>query len=230
MIGIICAMQAEAHVLLNNMENAKTERVSGVDFVYGTVGGLEVTVAVSGVGKVFAALCTQTMILRFSPDFIINTGVAGSLTSRLHCGDIAIATSVVQHDLDTTALGDPLGLVSGINKINFKCDAASVNTLKQIAAEQLSIECVCGVIASGDRFINSKKEKELIKRWFGAVACDMESGAIGQICFVNNIPFCIIRSISDSADSRSHMDYADFVRLAADNAAALLLSYLRGSK
>lgn len=230
MTGIICAMEVEAHTILSYMKNPVTEQISGIDFVSGTVCGKKAVVAVCGVGKVFAALCTQAMIMRFAPEIIINTGVGGTLTDRLHCGDIAVAASVVQHDMNTSPLGDPIGMISGINKINFVCDKSASADLKRIAGERLNIENVCGVIASGDRFINDRSEKQFIHRWFGAIACDMESGAVGQVCFVNGVPFCVLRSISDEADGRSHLDYSDFARIAANNAAKLLLTYLEETK
>lgn len=228
-IGIICAMELEAQAIVSDMRNKSCIRISGVDFISGTVCSREAVVAVCGVGKVFAALCTQTMILRFSPELIINVGVGGTLTGSLHCGDIAVAQSVLQHDMDTSPLGDPRGLVSGINKINFTCDSDVLTALETIAERELHINCVRGIIASGDRFINSGEDKIFLNRYFKAIACDMESGAVGQVCYVNGVPFCIIRSISDEADGRSHMDYNEFAKKAADNASKLLKLYLKES-
>ena len=228
MTGIICAMDLEARMLLNEMRDTTSERISGIDFVCGALYGCEAVVAVCGVGKVFAAVCTQTMILRFAPDVIINTGVAGSLTGSLNCCDIAVATSVVQHDVDTTALGDPRALVSGINKINFECDKkmlSELESLRDTAEKALGIKCVGGVIVSGDRFISSASEKEFLHRWFGGIACDMESGAVGHTCYINGVPFIAVRSVSDSADGSSPMDYARFSQAAADNTAKLLKIY-----
>ena len=233
MTGIICAMDLEAHLLLNEMRDTKCERISGIDFVCGTLYGRKSVIAVCGVGKVFAAICAQTMILRYAPDVIINTGVGGSLTGSLHCRDVAVATSVVQHDVDTTALGDPRALVSGINKINFECDKkilAEFEGLRCTAEKALGIKCVGGVIVSGDKFINSASEREFLHRRFGGIACDMESGAIGHTCYVNGVPFSVIRSVSDSADGGSHMEYAQFAQSAADNTAKLLKIYFEYKK
>lgn len=226
MIGIICAMEIEARRLLEKMQSPVSEKISGVKFIVGKLCGTECVVAVCGVGKVFAAICSQTMLMRYSPELIVNVGVGGTLSERLHCGDIAIASSVVQYDLDTSALGDPRGLVSGINKINFVCDPQSTQLLKALVDERLSVHSRLGVVACGDRFVNSGTEKAEINRWFGALTCDMESGAIGQTCFVNGVPFCVIRSVSDEADGRSHMAYSEFCELAADNAAKLMLAFL----
>ena len=122
MIGIIAAMNVEMEGLRAHMENPVSETVSGVTFVRGTIAGREVVTAVCGIGKVFAALCAQTMILRYAPEAVINTGVAGTLTDELTIGNLAVSSCVVQHDMDTSAIGDPVGLISGINKVEIPAD------------------------------------------------------------------------------------------------------------
>lgn len=117
MIGIIAAMNVEMESLRSYIQNPVTETISGITFVSGTLDGSEVVTAVCGIGKVFAAMCAQTMILRYKPDCIVNTGVAGTLTDKLEIGSIAVSSAVVQHDMDTSALGDPVGMISGINKV-----------------------------------------------------------------------------------------------------------------
>ena len=115
LIGIICAMEKEANGIINAMDDKKAEIISGVTFTKGKIYGKDCVVAVCGIGKVFAALCAQSMILKYSPVLIINCGVAGGLDSRLGICDIALSSSLVQHDMDTSALGDPKGMISGIN-------------------------------------------------------------------------------------------------------------------
>ena len=117
-IGIIGAMRVEMEALAAALENKKTEVVSDIEFHTGSLSGRDVVLAVCGVGKVFAAMCAQTMILRFGATKIINTGVAGTLTDKLSVGDIAVADDVVQHDMDTSPLGDPVGLISGLNIVH----------------------------------------------------------------------------------------------------------------
>ena len=117
MIGIIGAMGVEVLALAELLENKKCEKISGIEYMSGTIYGKDVVLAVCGIGKVFAAICAQTMILKYNPDVIINTGVAGTLSDELSIGDIAIADSVVQHDMDTSPLGDPVGMLSDINII-----------------------------------------------------------------------------------------------------------------
>ena len=122
MIGIIAAMNVEMESLRSHIENPVSKNISGITFVSGTLEGKEVVTAVCGIGKVFAALCAQTMILRYQPECIINTGVAGTLTDALTIGSVAVSSGVVQHDMDTSPLGDPLGLISGINKVVIPAD------------------------------------------------------------------------------------------------------------
>ena len=121
-IGVIAAMQIEIDALKERLGNSETITISGIDYVCGSLHGKKVIAAKCGIGKVFAAVCAQTMITRFSPDCIINTGVAGALNPALHITDIVIGEKTVQHDMDTSAIGDPVGLVSGINVIFFESD------------------------------------------------------------------------------------------------------------
>ena len=227
MIGIIAAMNVEMESLRSHIENPVSETIGGVTYVSGRLEGRDVVTAVCGVGKVFAALCAQAMILRYQPECIINTGVAGTLTDRLSVGDVAVSTGVVQHDMDTTPIGDPLGLISGINKVVLPADGALTVKLSACASA-LGIKTLPGIIASGDQFVASAERKAFIVDHFKAVACEMEGAAVGQACTVNGVPFCVLRAISDSADGSSHMDYPAFVRLAAEQSVKLLLAFLRG--
>lgn len=225
MTGIICALQYEAELLISKLENANKKTISNIEFNYGKLNKQDVVIAICGVGKVFAAICAQTMILDFKPSLIINTGVAGAVSPLLNCGDITVAESVVQHDMDTSPLGDPVGLVSGINVINFNCQKETLEKIVKIS-KKLGHKTLSGVVASGDQFVASSDKKDFLQNNFNAVACDMEAGAIGHTCFVNNTDFCIIRAISDSADGTAHLDYPTFSRQAANNAANILIELL----
>lgn len=225
MIGIIAAMNVEMDSLRSHMENTETEVISGIRFVRGYLDGKEVVTAVCGIGKVFAALCAQTMILHYEPKAIINTGVAGTLTGDLGIGSIAISTAVVQHDMDTSPLGDPVGLISGINKIEIPADRLLTSKLFA-CAKVMGINTATGVIASGDQFVASSERKQYIVDHFGAIACEMEGAAIGQVCYVNKVPFCVLRAISDSADGSSHMDYPQFAKLAATQSVSLMRRFI----
>ena len=225
MIGIIAAMEKEMAGIEAVIENKKEELVSGIKFVSGTVYGKEVVCAVCGIGKVFAAICCEAMIIKYNPDVIINTGVAGTLTDKLGIADIAISSGLVQHDMDTSFLGDPVGLISGINVIEFSADEKTSDLIAECVGE-LGVNYVKGVIASGDQFIADKAVKQRIIDNFGAVACEMEGGSMAQVCYVNKTPFCAIRSISDTADGDPDMAYVDFLETAAKNSIALTLSFI----
>ena len=164
MIGIIAAMNVEMESLRSYIENPVTETVSGITFVSGMLEGKEVVTAGCGIGKVFAAMCAQTMILRYKPDCIVNTGVAGTLTDKLTIGSIAVSSAVVQHDMDTSALGDPVGMISGINKVLLPASEDLCDQLSACATV-LGIRTETGVIASGDQFISSRPSAQSLARW-----------------------------------------------------------------
>ncbi len=222
MIGIIGAMHIEIETIKALMENKVSEKISGVEYIKGTLHGREIVVAVCGIGKVAAAMCTQTMILKYSPEYIINTGVGGSLSTKLAIGDIAVAESLVQHDMDTSPLGDPKGLISGINIVNIPADERVVEVLLKGVEELENIKAVKGVIASGDQFIASSEKKKYITDLFDAIVCEMEGASIAQVCYTNGVPFGVVRAVSDCADGSSHMDYGEFLPVAAANAAKLI--------
>lgn len=221
MIGIIGAMSVEMEAIKGLMDNKQDTVISGITFTTGQIHGKGVVAAVCGIGKVFAGMCTQTMILQFAPKQIINVGVAGTLTKDLGIADIAIADNMVEHDMDTSAIGDPVGLISGINIIEIPCDEALVSTIEN-CVQSLSFNTKRGTIASGDQFVADKAKKEYIVNQFGAIACEMEGAAIGQVCYVNKVPFAVIRAISDSADNQSHMDYPEFVKIASANSTKVM--------
>ena len=222
MTGIIGAMHIEVETIKALMENKISEKIGGVEYVKGTLHGKDIVIAVCGIGKVAAAMCTQTMILRYAPDRIINTGVGGSLSTKLAIGDIAVAESLVQHDMDTSALGDPIGLISGINIVNIPADEKVVDLLSNGIETLENVKGLRGVIASGDQFIASGEKKKFITENFDAIVCEMEGASIAQVCYTNGVPFGVVRAVSDCADGSSHMDYGEFLPVAAANAAKLI--------
>lgn len=225
MIGIIGAMDIEVNSLKALIENKQSKTISGIEYVWGYIYNKEVVVAKCGIGKVFASICAQTMILNFNPEYIINTGVAGTLTNALSVGDIAISDNVVQHDMDTSPLGDPVGLISGINVINFNANEHLVKTAEAVLNEN-NFNFKTGVIASGDQFIALKEQKDAIIKNFNAIACEMEGASIGHTCYVNNVGFIVIRAISDSADDSATLDYPTFLKKAAENSFKITLSLI----
>lgn len=226
MTGIIGAMRIEVETIRSLMENKRSEVVGGVEYISGTLHGKEIVTAVCGIGKVAAAMCAQAMILKFAPERIINTGVGGSLSEKLAIGDIAVAESLVQHDMDTSPLGDPVGFISGIDIINIPCDKKVVDTLADCVEKLDGVKAVKGVIASGDQFIADAAKKDFIKSNFNAVVCEMEGASIAQVCYTNGVPFGVVRAVSDCADGSSHMDYGEFLPMAAATAAKLIESFV----
>ncbi len=225
-IGIIGAMSCETAALCGMLEGAVSEKISGVEYHSGKLMEHDVVIATCGIGKVFAAICAQTMILKFSPDIIINTGVAGTLTDKLSVCDIALSSSVVQHDMDTSAIGDPVGLISGINIINIPAsDELCAKALS--AAEAVGLKAVSGTIASGDVFVAEESRKAFICDTFSAIACEMEGASIGHVCYVNSLPFVVLRAISDGGDEDAAMSYDKFVTIAAENSVKLLCEMLK---
>ncbi len=222
-IGIIGAMQIEVDNLKAHMQDVSEEVVSGVTFTKGTIGGKEVIAAVCGVGKVFAAICAEAMILTYHVDCVINIGVAGTLCDELGVMDVAIASRVVQHDMNTSALGDPVGLLSGLNEVYLPADEKIYSVIEKCVAAK-GINHKVGTIATGDLFLSKESTKNHLHERFAAIAGEMEGGSIGQVCYVNQVPFAILRSISDGKGAE--MDYATFAEKAAQVGIEVILDVI----
>ncbi len=207
MLGIIGAMDKEVDALREQMTDTKESRAGFSRFTVGTLWGNPVCLAQCGIGKVHAALCAQTMITAFQVSAVLNIGVAGALRPTLGIGDAVVADSAVQHDVDTTPIGDPPGMVSGPNIVHFPCDPRLSALLKQAAAEA-GIRCESGAVATGDQFIVGTEKKNYLAEAFNAAACDMEGGAIAQCCFETGVPYAAVRSISDTRDGDGR-EYAE---------------------
>ena len=237
--GVIAAMKIEAEHIVAAMEDARVETVGGIEFTVGKlrmandhaggeIGEADVVVAVCGIGKVFAAMCAQTMIVKYHPDAIINTGVAGSLSRDIGVGDVVIAEDVVEHDFDTSAFGDPVGLLPTLNTVKMHCsDRLRLSELKNAAAYVLdgtgTKVFTDRVIATGDQFIADPAKKKWIVDTFGASACEMEGGAVGQVCTAGGVPFAVVRAMSDSADGGAVEDYPSFAKKAAEISAKIVI-------
>lgn len=226
LIGIIGAMEVEVQALKDLMDNAELKEISSVVFYRGKINGIDTVVAVAGVGKVNAAVCAQTMILEYSPDYIINTGVAGGLSEELKIGDVAVADKVAEHDMDTSPLGDELGFITGINKVYMQCDEYISGLMYDAAKSVDGINAVRGTIASGDQFIASEEQRRFIKKNFSAVAAEMEGAAIGHVCTMNNVKFGVLRAISDGANSDSTIDFPTFTKMAVKNTVEIIVKML----
>ncbi|MBR0464107.1 MAG: 5'-methylthioadenosine/adenosylhomocysteine nucleosidase [Clostridia bacterium] len=225
MIGILGAMAVEVDALKQTCEQKQEKVCAGMTFVSGQLGGQSVVIVQCGIGKVNAAACTQLLISIYSPDLVINVGVGGSLSDNLHYGDIAVATKCVQHDVDTTALGDPIGFVSTVNTVYFPCDEGASQRLANQIQKTQGVNVVSGVIATGDQFVSSVDLKRKIVSNFDAICCDMESGAIAQVCSLNRVPFVALRAISDHADDDSETDFPRFAKMAAQRTQVALRQF-----
>ena len=213
MIGVICAMAVEVQGLKTAMENVKIYNYGRMEFTAGTIGNNQVVTVECGVGKVNAAMCAQIMIDRFSPDVVINSGVAGAVSRDVKIYDMVIATEVLQHDMNVKALGDPQGEITfnDENRIYFPCDEKVVQTLEKACDKKV----FKGRIASGDMFVSEVNQRLQINKDFNALACEMEGGAIGQVCYRNDVPFCVFRVISDDVDSNEGEDFRTFCEKAS---------------
>ena len=199
-IGLIGAMDIEIQTIKEDMNVISAKNIVGLDFYMGTLNGQSIVLVRSGWGKVNAAVCTQILIDMYAVDMIINIGVAGAIAPDLHIGDTVISDDLVQHDFDTTAVGDEISSVIGSKTCYFKADDQLIK-LAFDAARSLDLNVCMGRVASGDKFVSSPEEKERIWKIFKAKCCEMEGAAIAQTCFLNKIPFVVLRSISDNADA-----------------------------
>lgn len=226
MIGILCALDKEIERLLAEIEQPVHRELCGYDYVQGRLRGRDVVLCKCGVGKVNAAVCAQTLLLTWPVRLVINSGVAGALREPLEVGDICVATDLVQHDVDTTAVGDPVGYVSTVGQVYFRCAEWAVDGLLQAARSVEGVHALSARIASGDQFIHDQAQKDRIVRLFDASACEMEGGAIAQVCFINGVDCAVIRAISDSSTGKHAMEYREFMPLAAENSARVVLKFL----
>ena len=189
--------------------------------------GKKVVVVRSGIGKVNAGICAQILADVFSVDAIINTGIAGSLNKNINIGDIVLSTDVVQHDMDATGFGYRKGQIPQMPVFFFNAD----DNLRRLAAEVCKevnpdIQVFEGRIASGDQFVCNRDVKNRIVSEFSAYATEMEGAAIGQAAYLNEIPFLVVRAISDKADGSAQMDYSEFEKAAVDHSVRLTLNML----
>ena len=226
-IGIIGAMEVEVAILKEKMEDVRIIKKASMDFYEGTLAGKKVVVVRSGIGKVNAGICAQILADVFSVDAIINTGIAGSLNKDINIGDIVLSTDVVQHDMDATGFGYRKGQIPQMPVFFFNAD----DNLRRLAAEVCKevnpdIQVFEGRIASGDQFVCDQDVKNRIVSEFSAYATEMEGAAIGQAAYLNEIPFLVVRAISDKADGSAQMDYSEFEKAAVDHSVRLTLNML----
>ena len=225
-IGIIGAMSEEVEMLKDEMFLEEKIEKANMVFYHGVLLEKEVVIVTCGIGKVNAAVCTQILIDRFRVDKIINVGIAGGLNKDIYPGDIVVADNLVQHDMDVRFFGDPLGQIPRLNTFDFKCDEDLIKLAKTAIDKIDDSNAYMGRIVSGDQFIDSAEKQKFLGEHFNAYAVEMEGASIGQVCYLNSMPFVVIRSISDNAINGSHMDYETFAPLAIKNSVAILKDML----
>ncbi|MBQ2825284.1 MAG: 5'-methylthioadenosine/adenosylhomocysteine nucleosidase [Clostridia bacterium] len=228
MLGIICAMAVEVEGILNLMENKEETKKAGATFTKGTLHGKDVVVTECGIGKVNAAVTAQVIIDLFSPQALINSGVAGALSDKLRVGDVVISEDAIQHDYDTTAFGDPMGLICFANeqRVDMPADKELCEKLMSACKTLDDTTVLKGRIATGDQFISDTEKRLSLGKEFSALACEMEGGAVGQVCYRNNVPFAILRCISDDLTNSTSMDYEAFKSFAAAKTTTVLSKFI----
>lgn len=222
-IGIIGAMEEEITNVLEDMNVVATKNALGLDFHLGTLNNSNNNIVLvrSGIGKVNAALCAQVLIDLFAVDAIINVGVAGAIDKNIKIGDIVISTDAVQHDFDTSALGDEPGVISRMDTSMFHADPMLIEAAKK-AVKGIGFPVYEGRIASGDQFVSEPALKEKIAKLFNPICCEMEGAAIAHACYLNRVPFVIIRAISDNAEEGCDVNYERFFRESAVTAGRII--------
>lgn len=226
-IGIIGAMEVEVQALKNRMKDLKTLHKAQMEFVEGELEGCQAVVVRSGIGKVNAAVCTQILADEFHVDAVINTGIAGSLKAEIDIGDIVLSTDVLHHDMDATGFGYPVGQIPQMDVFSFEADQELRNLAREVCKKvNPDIKVFEGRIVSGDQFISDKGVKEKISTNFAGYCTEMEGAAIAQAAYLNQIPFVIVRAISDKADDSATEDYPTFEKKAVEHSVRLILGLL----
>ena len=223
MIGIIGAMDEEVEQIVAVMDIKKEETKACMTFKAGILAGKDVVIVRSGIGKVNAAVCTQILVDDFGVDYVINTGIAGSLKAEIDIADIVISSDVLHHDMDATAFGYPLGEVPRMDILAFPADEKLIRLAVEANEEaNPDIHTFTGRVVSGDQFVASDEVKEKIRSNFGGLCTEMEGAAIAHTAYLNDISYVIIRAISDKADGSASEDYPTFEKKAIAHSVRLV--------
>ena len=220
MTGIICATETEMKAIINEIKDIRKKRIGRIVFFEGKFNNKDIVFVQSGIGKVNAAITATLLIEKYDIDKVIFSGVAGALDKALKIGDIVIANDVVQHDFAVEAFGYKKGQIPQMEVWSFEGDKDLIKKVQETSDEKIKLHY--GRILTGDQFIYKKEEKLDLGKEFEALCVDMESGAVAQVCYIMNVKFLIIRSISDSVTDESSMEYDKFAELAAENSKEIL--------
>lgn len=225
--GIIAAMKEEMQEIENIMTEKENQKIYELNFIKGKINNTEVVLVEAGIGKVNAARTTQILIDNFNINVIINVGSAGSSNDELDIGDIVIGNRIVQHDFDITAFGHPKGYISNVGQF-VESDIELIEKMKQTISKIRNNEfkIKIGTIASGDIFCTEVKMKEKIRTKFNSDAIEMEGAAIAQVCKLDNIPFLVIRSISDKPNGDNYITFDQFLDKASKRCAQIIKEFM----
>lgn len=225
-VAIIGAMEEEVTILRDKIENMEQTTIAGCEFYSGALNGVQVTLLKSGIGKVNAALSTTILLNNFKPDVVINTGSAGGFLSSLNVGDVVISTEVRHHDVDVTVFGYEYGQVPGLPAA-FVADEKLMAVAKKAAEHVSGMQVVEGLIATGDSFMNDPVRVEAVREKMpNLYAAEMEAAAIAQVCHAFQIPFVVIRALSDIAGKESNVSFEQFLSKAALHSSQLIENML----
>ena len=224
--GIIAAMKEEMQEIEKLMNQREYQKIYELNFVKGKVNGTEIVLVEAGIGKVNAARTTQILIDNFDVEAIINVGSAASANDQLDIGDIVIGDKIVQHDFDITAFGHPKGYISNVGQY-LESDNALIEKMQLtvLGMRNTEFKIKIGTIASGDIFCTEFKMKEKIRTKFNADAIEMEGAAIAQVCKLDDIPFIVIRSISDKPDGKNNITFDQFLDKASKRCALIIQKF-----
>ncbi|GGA32743.1 5'-methylthioadenosine/S-adenosylhomocysteine nucleosidase [Psychrobacillus lasiicapitis] len=222
-IAVIGAMEQEVELLRNAIENAETNLIANSEFTIGTYKNHEVILLKSGIGKVNAAMATAILLNEYKPDYVINTGSAGGYDPSLSVGAIVISDEVRHHDVDVTAFGYEIGQVPQLPAA-FKSDEHLMKLAEAAVKEIGEHEAATGLIATGDIFMHNPEKVEEVRRHFPQMkACEMEAAAVAQVCHQFEVPFVVIRSLSDIAGKESSISFDEFLPVAAKHSTEIVL-------
>jgi adenosylhomocysteine nucleosidase len=229
-LGIIGAMDEEIELYLEQMKGVQEKQRARLTYYIGRFLDNAVVVCKSGVGKVNASVCTQIMIDDFDVSSVIFTGVAGGVDPELNIGDIVISSDCLQHDIDASALGT-LGFKRGqipfADTSVFVADQKLVDLARQSGQQLGDVKVKTGRVLSGDQFIADRTEVENLYRLFQGACVEMEGAAVGHVCHLNEVPFVIIRSLSDKADGSAHVNFLEFTKLASKHSFQIVYGMLK---
>lgn len=226
-IGIIGAMEQEVQILRELLTHCKKQLIGGCEFFTGLLGTTHVVLVLSHQGKANAAMAATLLLQVFRPDYVINTGSAGGMNPQCHVGDITVPDMLTYHDADARALGFELGQIPYMPKEYYPCKKL-IEAVMQAAAEHPELTMRHGLHTTGDSFMAGEEQlAQLRKNFPHMMSVDMEATAIAQICTQFDIPYVIIRALSDIVGQDNHIDFHEFLPLASHNSSLLVTSFIR---